>query len=99
MQQLMSERNHFIFNLIVVRRNVISEETLKNCLGSVKLEQTKRVLSMYNQTTLKPLGRCTLELHNHKTGKSYCTEFVVLKEQSTPLLGSETIQQMDLIQV
>ena len=63
--------------------NVISEETLKNCLGPVKLEQTKRVLSMYNQTTLKPLGRCTLELHNRKTDKSYCTEFVVLKEQST----------------
>ena len=79
--------------------NVISEETLKNCLGPVKLEQTKRVLSMYNQTTLKPFGRCTLELHNRKSDKSYCTKFVVLKEQSTPLLGSETIQQMDLIQV
>ena len=79
--------------------NVISEETLKNCLGPVKLEQTKRVLSMYNQTTLKPFGRCTLELHNRKSDKSYCTKFVVLKEQSTPLLGSEIIQQMDLIQV
>ena len=79
--------------------SVISEEALKNCLGSVKLEQTKRVLSIYNQTTLKPLGRCTLELHNRKTDTSYCTEFVVLKEQSTPLLGSETIQQMDLIQL
>lgn len=63
--------------------NVNSEETLKNCLGPVKLEQTKRVLSMYIQTTLKPLGRCTLELHNCKTDKSYCTEFEVLKEQST----------------
>ena len=63
--------------------NVNSEETLKNCLGPVKLGQTKRVLSMYNQTTLKPLGRCTLELHNCKTDKSYCTEFEVLKEQST----------------
>ena len=79
--------------------NVISEETLKNCLGPVKLEQTKRVLSMYNQRTLKPLGQCTLQLHNRKTDRSYCTEFLVLKEQSTPLLGSETIQQMDLIQV
>ena len=79
--------------------NVISEETLKKCFGPVKLEQTKRVLSMYNQTTLKPLGRCTLELHNCKTDKSYCTEFMVLKKQSTPMLGSETIQQTDLIQV
>jgi len=36
---------------------------------------------------------------DRKTDKSYCTEFVVLKEQSTPLLGAETIQQMNLIQV
>jgi len=28
--------------------NVISEETLKNCLASVRLKKTKRVLLMYN---------------------------------------------------
>ena len=40
-----------------------------------------------------------LQLKNEKTGKSYQTEFVVLKQECTPLLGSETIQQMSLITV
>lgn len=60
--------------------NVISEETLKSCSISVNLEETEQVISMYNQTTLRPVGQCTLELHNHKTDKPYCTESVVLKE-------------------
>ena len=40
-----------------------------------------------------------LQLKNEKTGRSYETEFVVLKQECTPLLGSETIQQMSLITV
>ena len=73
--------------------NVISEETLKSCSVPVNLEETEQVISMYNQTTLRPVGQCTLELHNHKTDKPYCTESVVLKEQSppppTPARGSD----------
>lgn len=71
--------------------NVISLETLHDCLGHVKLEQTPQVLSMFNKTQIKPLGKCTLDLHNRKTDKSYQTEFVVIQEQCTPLIGSETI--------
>lgn len=72
--------------------NVISEETFKSCSVSLNLEETEQVISMYNQTTLRPVGQCTLELHNHKTDKPYCTESVVLKEQRPPL-------RADLIQV
>lgn len=72
--------------------NVISEETLKSCSVSVNLEETEQVISMFNQTTLRPVGQCTPELHNHKTDKPYCTESVVLKEQRPPL-------RVDLIQV
>lgn len=79
--------------------NVISLDTLRECLGHVKLEQTPQVLSMFNKTQIKPLGKSTLDLHNRKTDKSYQIEFVVIQEQRTPLLGSETIQFMDLIQV
>lgn len=64
--------------------NVISEETLKSCSVSVNLEETEQVISMHNHTTLKPVGECTLELHNRKTDKPYCTESVVLKEQKPP---------------
>ena len=65
----------------------------------MKLNKTTKGLSLYNQTTVKPVGQCTVELHNHKTEKSYQTEFVVREERCKPLLGSETIQHMDLVHV
>ena len=40
-----------------------------------------------------------LQFKNEKTGRSHETEFVVLKQECTPLLGSETIQQMSIITV
>lgn len=64
--------------------NVSSEETLKSCSVSVNLEETELVISMFNQTTLKPVGVFTLELHNRKTDKPYCTESLVLEEQRPP---------------
>ena len=54
---------------------------------------------MYNRTTVQPLGLCQLELCNTKNGNVYQVEFTVLKQDCTPLLGSETTQEMDLIQV
>ncbi|CAB4036907.1 Hypothetical predicted protein, partial [Paramuricea clavata] len=79
--------------------NVISLSMLERCLGKVQLKGTSRVLKMYNKATVQPVGQCVLQLKNEKTGKSYETEFVVLKQERTPLLGSETIQQMSLITV
>ena len=79
--------------------NVISLPTLQRCLGKVNLENTTRVLGMYNCATVEPIGQCTLNLKNEKTGQIYETEFVVLRDECTPLLGSETNQQMDLVKV
>ena len=79
--------------------NVISKETLQQCLGEIKLEKSSRVLTMYNKSTLKPVGQCTLQLYNCKNGTSYEAEFVVLDCGAVPLLGSETIQAMNLISV
>ena len=79
--------------------NVISAKTLESSLGHVELKKTTKMLSMHNRTTVQPLGLCQLELCNAKNGKVYQVEFTVLKQECTPLLGSETIQEMDLIQV
>ena len=54
---------------------------------------------MYNRTTVQQLGLCQLELCNTKNGKVYQVEFIVLRQDYTRLLGSETTQEMDLIQV
>ena len=79
--------------------NVISAKTLEKCIGKVVLRSTTRMLAMHNKTTVQPLGLCQVELRNSKNGKWYEAKFTVLKEECTPLLGSETIQQMNLIQV
>ena len=79
--------------------SVISLSTLERCLGKVQLTGVSRVLKMYNHATVQPVGQCVLQLKNEKTGNSYETEFVVLKQECMPLLGSETIQQMNLITV
>ena len=73
--------------------NVISAKTLGKRLGQVRL------LAMHNKKTVQPLGVCHLELCNSKNGNLYQAEFAVVEEECTPLLGSETIQQMELIQV
>ena len=55
---------------------------------------------MYNKTTVTPLGECTLELHNPKTHNLYQVDFVVVDgDRCMPILGSPTIQEMDLIKV
>jgi len=54
---------------------------------------------MCNRTTVQPSGLCQLELCNTKNGKVYQVEFRALSQDCTPLLGSETTQEMDLIQV
>ena len=79
--------------------NVISAKTLENYLGEVELKKTTKRLSMYNRTTVQPLGLCQLELCNTKNGNVYQVEFTALRQDCTPLLGSETTQEMDLIQV
>lgn len=48
---------------------------------------------------MQPLGLCQLDLCNTKTDTAYQAEFTVLKQDCTPLLGSETIQEMDLIRI
>ena len=79
--------------------NVISAKTLENCSGEVELKKTTKRLSMYNRTTVQPLELCQLELCNTKNGNVYQVEFTALRQDCTPLLGSETTQEMDLIQV
>ena len=55
---------------------------------------------MYNKTTVTLLGECTLELHNPKTHKMYQVDFVVVDgDRCMPILGSPTIQEMNLIKV
>jgi len=63
------------------------------------IKPTKRVLQMWNKTELKPEGICYVTICNPKNRKKYSVEFIVVKENLTPLLGAKAIQHMELIEV
>ncbi|XP_053405074.1 uncharacterized protein K02A2.6-like [Mercenaria mercenaria] len=48
---------------------------------------------------MKSCGTCVLLLKNPKTRKRYKVKFVVIENDSTPLLGSQAIQKMNLIKI
>ena len=65
-----------------------------------KLTPTRKWLTIYNDTTIKPLCTCTMEVLNPKSSSSYHVEFVVVDiDRTVPILGNQTMQQMDLIRV
>ena len=63
------------------------------------IQPTKRVLQMWNKTELKPEGICRVTIRNPRNQKKYSVEFIIVKENLTPLLGAAVIQQMGLIEV
>ena len=56
-------------------------------------------LKMYNNTSLKPLGKCLLLLQNPANGKKHCVEFRVVEEDFIPLLSRRAAEGMGLITV
>ena len=54
---------------------------------------------MYSKFTLPVLGTCRVSMRNPKNSKKYNVEFVVVKGNYTPLIGSRASQQMNLVTV
>ena len=63
------------------------------------IQTTKRVLQMWNKTELKLDGTCHVTIRNPRNCKKYTVEFIVVKKNLTPLLGTKVIQQIELIEV
>ena len=75
--------------------NVISQKYVHN----EPLEKSDTKLTMYNKTTLKPIGKCRIIMRNPTNGKKYNVLFEVVKEDLTPLLSRKAAEQMQLITV
>ncbi|CAC5416290.1 unnamed protein product [Mytilus coruscus] len=60
-----------------------------------KIVKSSTVLTTYDKSEIRPLGKTTLKLVNAKNGKSYDETFIVVKENTTPILGNQTIQHMN----
>ena len=65
-----------------------------------KLIPTRKLLTMYNNTIMKPLGTCTVAVSNPRNSKMYQVEFVVVDDdQLTPILVNPTIQRMVFVRM
>ena len=51
-----------------------------------QIEHFKQVLSMFNGSQMKAIGKCRVNLLNPKVNKEYKAEFVVVNKHCTPLL-------------
>ncbi|XP_048585750.1 uncharacterized protein LOC116606612 [Nematostella vectensis] len=76
--------------------NVINQKYVPQ---NTQLQESKNTLSMYNKTTLKPVGKCRIITINLTTKKKYNVMFEVVKEDLTPLLSRKAAEQMKLITV
>ena len=72
----------------------------KSDLGTaVNLKETNRILSLYDGTKIKHLGKCQMTERNPMNGKRYVTQFVVVDKAPTAILGATTVQQMQLLKL
>ena len=69
------------------------------CPPGTLITETDRTLKMYSKSTLPFLGTCRVSMRNPKNSKKYNVEFVVVKGNYTPLIGSRASQQMNLVTV
>ena len=54
---------------------------------------------MWNKSELKPEGVTRVTIPNPRNDKKYSLEFVVVKEELTPLLGAKASQHMGLLKI
>ena len=67
--------------------------------SGTNIVQSDRTLKMYSKSTMSVLGTCRVHMRNPKNNKKYNAEFVVVKGNYTPLIGSRASQQMNLVTV
>lgn len=75
--------------------NIIMEALI----GNPVVMPTSKWLVMWNKTEIAPRGVTRIVLRNPKNRKKYSVEFVVVKENLTPLIGVQAAQHMKLITV
>ena len=64
-----------------------------------RLQKTQTTLVMFNKSELKPLGCIKVETLNPKNEQCFLTEYTVVSNGHTALLGAQSIQQFGLITV
>ena len=66
---------------------------------TVHIEPTEQILKVYNGATLTLMGVYAGEIQNPAHKRVLTVQFIVLKEAPSSLLGAQTCQEMDLLQI
>ncbi len=64
-----------------------------------KILPTKRVLRMWNNDVVQPLGTCRETVYNPKNKMNSSVEFIVCENNFTPLLGLAASQKLELLTI
>ena len=80
--------------------DVLKLSSIKGTKYANRITPTNQVLKMYNASTLRPLGKCKVQLTNSRDKRKYKVNFTIVEdEHCVNLIGSKTAQQMHLITV
>ena len=63
------------------------------------IEPTDKIMKMWNNTRMKPVGKTTENLTNPKNNEVYKVDFIVFEDNLTPLLGLQTSLEMGLVDI
>ena len=72
---------------------------LKSIVPDVELQPCGTTLKTWDESAIKPIGKCRLSVRNTKTRKKYSVEFIVVEQDYTPLLGKRASEGMGYITV
>ena len=80
--------------------DLLKLSSIKGTKYANKITSTNQALKMFNASTLRPLGKCKVQLMNSRDKKKYKVNFTIVEdEHCVNLIGSKTAQQMQLITI
>ena len=82
-----------------VNENSLSRKRIFATMEIATTVESDRTLKLYSKSTMPVSGTCRVSMPNPKNNKKCNVEFVVEKGEHTPLIGSRTSQQMNLVTV
>ena len=80
--------------------NVIKACEITGTKYANQVTQTSQMLKMFNSTTLRPIGKCKIQVWNPKSNQKHKVTFMVVPDETCAnLIGSQAAQQMGFLDV
>ena len=80
--------------------NVIKACEITGTKYANQVTQTTQMPKMFNSTTLRPIGKCKIQVYNPKSNQKHKVTFMVIPDETcTNLIGSQATQQMGFLDI